>query len=140
MVSLVSSVTELIRLPISETRSTAAACGKVQTVQLQGSGSRRPTVAHGLGLFNTTQAVISPLTGPIQLVDRKLPKTDTDLSAPIYLLCYLHDKKAQLTQVLRATAPSFQDLGCSEMAISRHLDIIEPEIAPLDSTTPKTLA
>ena len=31
------------------------------------------------------------------------------------------NKKSQLTQGLRATAPSFQDGGCSKMAISRHL-------------------
>jgi len=31
------------------------------------------------------------------------------------------NKKAQLTQGLRATAPSFQDGGCSKMAVSRHL-------------------
>ena len=31
------------------------------------------------------------------------------------------NKKAQLTPGLRATAPSFKDGGCSEMAISRHL-------------------
>jgi len=30
-------------------------------------------------------------------------------------------KKAQLTQGLRATAPSFQDGGCFKMAVSRHL-------------------
>jgi len=32
-----------------------------------------------------------------------------------------NNKKAQLTQGLRATAPSFQDGGCSKMAVSRHL-------------------
>jgi len=33
----------------------------------------------------------------------------------------MHNKKAQLTQGLRATAPSFQDGGCPKMADSRHL-------------------
>jgi len=31
------------------------------------------------------------------------------------------NKKAQLTQGLRVTTPSFQDGGCSKMAVSRHL-------------------
>jgi len=31
------------------------------------------------------------------------------------------NKKAQLTQGLRTTAPSFQDGGCTKMAVSRHL-------------------
>jgi len=50
------------------------------------------------------------------------------------------NKKAQLTQGLRATAPSFQDGGFSKMAVSAILDIIEPEIASFDPQTPKTLA
>ena len=32
-----------------------------------------------------------------------------------------NNKKAQVTQGLRATAPSFQDGGCSKMAVIRHL-------------------
>ena len=32
-----------------------------------------------------------------------------------------NNKKAQLTQGLCATAPSFQDGGCSKMAVTRHL-------------------
>jgi len=43
------------------------------------------------------------------------------------------DKKAQMTQGLRTTAPSFQDGGSI-------FGIIEPEIAPFDPPTPKTLA
>ena len=35
--------------------------------------------------------------------------------------CRAVNKKALLTQGLRATAPSFQDGGCSKMAVSRHL-------------------
>ena len=34
------------------------------------------------------------------------------------------NEKAQLTQGLRAKAPSFQDGGCSQMAVSRHLGLI----------------
>ena len=44
--------------------------------------------------------------------------------------------KAQLTQGLRATAPSFQDGRQPPAAI---LDFIEPQIAPFDPPTPKTL-
>jgi len=50
------------------------------------------------------------------------------------------DKKARLTPGLRATAPTFKDGGCSKIAISRHLGYTEPEIAPFDPPTPKTLA
>jgi len=44
----------------------------------------------------------------------------------------LANKKAQLTQGLRAVIPRWP--------LAAILDIIEPEIAPIDSPTPKTLA
>ena len=36
-------------------------------------------------------------------------------------LVAIENKKTQLMRWLRATAPSFQDGGCSKMAVSRHL-------------------
>jgi len=49
-------------------------------------------------------------------------------------------KKAQLTPGLRATAPSFKDGAVPRWPSAAILDIIEPEIAPFDPPTPKTLA
>ena len=43
------------------------------------------------------------------------------------------DKKAQLTQGLRATVPSFQDDGCSKMAVSRHLGYYRTENSAIRS-------
>jgi len=51
----------------------------------------------------------------------------------ITALCY---KKAQVTQELRANAPSIIPRWPSAAI----LDIIEPEIAPFDLPNPKTLA
>jgi len=46
------------------------------------------------------------------------------------------NKKAQLTQGLRATAPSFQDGGCSKMAVSRHLGYYRTGISAIRSADP----
>jgi len=59
------------------------------------------------------------------------------------VLLPIPDKKAQLTQGLRATAPSFQDgrqPPFPRWPSAAILDTIEPEIAPFDAPTSKTLA
>jgi len=48
-----------------------------------------------------------------------------------------NNKKAQLTQGLRATAPSFQDGGCSKMAVSRHLGYYRTRNSAFPSADPK---
>ena len=48
-----------------------------------------------------------------------------------------NDKKAQLTQGLRATPPSFQDGGCSKMAVSRHLRYYRTENSAIRSADPQ---
>ena len=47
------------------------------------------------------------------------------------------NKKAQLTQGLRATAPSFQDGGCSKMAVSRHLGYYRTGNSAIRSVDPE---
>ena len=47
------------------------------------------------------------------------------------------NKKAQLTQGLRATAPSFQDGGCSKMAVSCHLGYYRTWNSAIRSADPK---
>jgi len=47
------------------------------------------------------------------------------------------DKKAQLTQGLRETAPSFQDGGCSKMAVSRHLEYYRTGNSAIQSDDPE---
>jgi len=49
----------------------------------------------------------------------------------------LENKKAQLTQGLRATAPSFQDRGCSKMAVSRHLGYYRTGNSAIRSADPE---
>ena len=54
------------------------------------------------------------------------------------LLCYrAGNKKAPLTQGLRATAPSFQDGGCSKMAVSRHLGFYRTANSAIRSADPE---
>jgi len=47
------------------------------------------------------------------------------------------NKKAQLTQGLRATAPSFQDGGCSKMAVSRLLGFYRTANSAIRSADPE---
>ena len=47
------------------------------------------------------------------------------------------NKKAQLTPVLRATAQSFKDGGCSKMAISRHLGYYRTGNSAIRSADPE---
>ena len=47
------------------------------------------------------------------------------------------NKKAQLTQGLRATAPSFQDCGCSKMAVSHHLGYYRTGYSAIPSADPE---
>ena len=47
------------------------------------------------------------------------------------------NKKAQLTQGLRATAPSFQDRGCFKMAVSRHLGFYRTANSAIRSAEPE---
>jgi len=49
----------------------------------------------------------------------------------------LSNKKAQLTQGLRATAPSFQDGGYSKMAVSRHLGYYRTGNSAIRSADPE---
>jgi len=47
------------------------------------------------------------------------------------------DEKAQLAQGLRATVPSFQDGGCSMMAVSRHLGFYRTANSAIRSANPE---
>ena len=47
------------------------------------------------------------------------------------------NKKARLTQGLRATAPSFQDGGCSKMAVTRHLGYYRTANSTIRSIDPE---
>ena len=47
------------------------------------------------------------------------------------------NKKAQLTQGLRATAPSVQDGGCSKMDVTRHLGYYRTENSAIQSAEPE---
>ena len=47
------------------------------------------------------------------------------------------NKKAQLTQGLRATALSFQDGGCFKMAVSRHLGYYRTGNSAIRSADPE---
>ena len=46
-------------------------------------------------------------------------------------------KKAQLMQGLHATAPSFQDVGCSKMAVSRHVGFYRTANSAIRSADPE---
>jgi len=48
-------------------------------------------------------------------------------------------KKAQLAQGLHAAAPSFQDGGCSKMAVTRHLGYYRTGNSAIRSADPKNL-
>jgi len=82
-----------------------------------------------------------PLSVDIACVERR----EFDINSPDHRVAMSRyppvytktNKKAQLTQGLRATAPSFQDGGCSKMAISRHLGYYRTGNSAIRSADPE---
>ena len=68
---------------------------------------------------------------------RQLPPRNSAVISPCHTGYERLNKKAQLTQGLRATAPSFQDGDCSKMAVSHHLGFYRTANSAFRSADPE---
>ena len=130
-----SDAATLRALHVRRLRSAAVAAAAV----MFGSSMRFSRSADFMVQLSVTLSDPEPQFQGHSIVQRRISRKRCIRSTPCLLIGKSCTGQAQLTQGIRATAPSFQDGGCSKMvdwSSPAILDIIKPEIAPFDPPTP----